>query len=123
MAVAGLVLLIACVNVANLMLAHGERRRGREPSGGSRRVASRLIRQLLAESLVLSVLGAVAGLLMSVWAGGWLVAQLPAQSTERPMLICRSTGVSSGSREALPSPCPLPGRCSLSRRGLIQSRR
>ena len=79
MAVAGLVLLIACVNVANLMLAHGERRRpdvslqvALGASGG------RLIRQLLAESLVLSVLGAVAGLLMSVWAGGWLVAQLPA---------------------------------------------
>ena len=79
MAVAGLVLLIACVNVANLMLAHGERRRPdvslQVALGASR---GRLIRQLLAESLVLSVLGAVAGLLMSVWAGGWLVAQLPA---------------------------------------------
>ena len=79
MAVAGLVLLIACVNVANLMLAHGERRRPdvslQVALGASR---GRLIRQLLAESLVLSVLGAGAGLLMSVWAGGWLVAQLPA---------------------------------------------
>ncbi|HZY08559.1 MAG TPA: FtsX-like permease family protein, partial [Ilumatobacteraceae bacterium] len=79
MAVAGLVLLIACVNVANLMLAHGERRRPdvslQVALGASR---GRLIRQLLAESLVLSVLGAVAGLLMSIWAGGWLVAQLPA---------------------------------------------
>jgi putative ABC transport system permease protein len=79
MAVAGLVLLIACVNVANLMFAHGERRRPdvslQVALGASR---SRLIRQLLAESLVLSVLGAVAGLLMSIWAGGWLVAQLPA---------------------------------------------
>ena len=79
MAVAGLVLLIACVNVANLMLAHGERRRPdvslQVALGASR---GRLIRQLLAESLVLSVLGAVAGLLMSVWAGRWLVAQLPA---------------------------------------------
>jgi len=79
MAVAGLVLLIACVNVANLMFAHGERRRPdvslQVALGASR---GRLIRQLLAESLVLSVLGAVAGLLMSVWAGGWLVAQLPA---------------------------------------------
>ena len=78
MAVAGLVLLIACVNVANLMLAHGERRPDvslQVALGASR---GRLIRQLLAESLVLSVLGAVAGLLMSVWAGGWLVAQLPA---------------------------------------------
>jgi predicted permease len=79
MAVAGLVLLIACVNVANLMFAHGERRRpdvGLQVALGASR--GRLIRQLLAESLVLSVLGAVAGLLMSVWAGGWLVAQLPA---------------------------------------------
>jgi predicted permease len=79
MAVAGLVLLIACVNVANLMFAHGERRRPdvtlQVALGASR---GRLIRQLLAESLVLSALGTVAGLLMSVWAGGWLVAQLPA---------------------------------------------
>jgi putative ABC transport system permease protein len=62
-------LLIACLNVANLMLARGTRR-WREIStrlalGASR---SRVAAQLLAEAGVLSVLGAGAGLLVAVWA-------------------------------------------------------
>jgi predicted permease len=82
LAVTGTVLLIACANIANLLLVRGAGRAGemavRLSIGANRR---QLITQLLTESILLAVFGAAAGLLVGKWTLDLIASLLPPDAT------------------------------------------
>jgi putative ABC transport system permease protein len=93
--VVAFVLLIACLNLANLLLAKGTARRKefaiRSAVGAS---SGHLIRQLLVESLLLCMIGGIAGLLLAWWGAKLLIALGPSniprwdsQGVDVPVLI------------------------------------
>ena len=102
MVIVGLILLIACANIANVLLARSVARRKeisiRVAMGAS---ASRVFRQVLTESIVLAAIGGAAGLLLARWADAALVRIVSTTSNEvrldvhlDPAILAFTLGVS-----------------------------
>jgi ABC-type antimicrobial peptide transport system permease subunit len=90
MCITGIVLLIACANIANLLLARG--------AGRSMEMAVRLslgatrgqtIAQLLTESVLLAVIGGAASLLVAKWTLGLIAALMPAEMVRDRPIVCQ----------------------------------
>ena len=86
MIVVGVVLIIACVNVGNLLLVRGSLRQRelavRQALGATK---SRLMRQLLTESLVLAIGGGASGLLLALWTNRILERVMPSVGSTFPI--------------------------------------
>ncbi|MBZ5590927.1 MAG: ABC transporter permease [Acidobacteriia bacterium] len=120
MAMVGLVLLIACANVANLMLARATGRQKeiaiRLAIGASR---GAIVRQLLVESLIIAVAGGFLGLLVATWTtatllhvlpddatGGWLAASFDLRTLGFNAALAIGTGILFGLAPAIGSTRP-----------------
>jgi predicted permease len=120
MAMVGLVLLIACANVANLLLARAASRQKemaiRLAIGASR---ASIVRQLVVENLMVSSAGGLAGVLVAIWTtdallrllpedatGGWLAATLDFRTLGFALLLSIVTGLLFGLVPAIVSTRP-----------------
>jgi len=100
-AITGIVLLIACATVANLLLARGAQR-AQEMAVRGALGASRLhlLKQLLTESVLLAALGGVASLIVARWTLAGIGAALPAEATDsialglNPSIVLFAAGLS-----------------------------